>query len=182
MVVYLDDIVVYSSTLEEHVEQLKLVFQKLRENQLFAKLEKCSFAQECIKLLRHVVERGRIRMDLDKVKAIQEWQAPTGISELRSFLSLANYYRRFVEGYSRIATPLTELLKKNNGWVWSENCQRAFDELKRSMSSDPVLALPDVSKPFEVQTDASNFALGGVLLQEGHPVAYESRKLSDAEW
>lgn len=181
VVVYLDDIVVYSSTLEEHLEHLRLVFEKLKENHLYVKKEKCLFAQRSIKFLGHVVEQGHIRMDMDKVKAIQEWKTPTNVSELRSFLGLANYYRRFVEGYSRRAAPLTELLKKGNGWDWTCRCQDAFDDLKRAMMNDPVLALPDVTKPFEVQTDASDFALGGVLLQEGHPVAYESRKLSDAE-
>ena len=115
VVVYLDDIVVFSSSLEEHVQHLKLVFQKLKENQLYAKLEKCSFAQERIKFLGHIVDQGSIRMDQDKVKAIQEWQPPSSVSELRSFLGLANYYRRFVEDYSKIATPLTELLKKSRG-------------------------------------------------------------------
>ena len=145
------------------------------------KREKCAFAQERIKFLGHVVERGHIRMDLGKVRAIQEWKAPSGVRELRSFLGLANYYRRFVEGYSRRATPLTELLKKGVTWNWSDRCQGAFEDLKDAMMRDPVLALPDLTKPFEVQTDASDFALGGVLVQEGHPVAYESRKLSDAE-
>ena len=95
------------------------MFQKLRENQLYVKREKCSFAQESIKFLGHVVERGRIRMDLEKVRAIQEWKAPTNVKELRSFLGLANYYRRFLDGYSRRATPLTELLKKGVGFIQS---------------------------------------------------------------
>lgn len=180
VVVYLDDIVIYSSTLEEHVEHLKKVFAKLREHKLYVKLEKCSFAQERIKFLGHVIEQGRIRMDQDKVKVIEEWQQPSNVSELRSFLGLANYYRRFVKGYSKIASPLTELLKRRAG-SWSEECQRAFMELKEAMSKDPVLALPDIGKPFEIQTDASDFALGGVLLQDGHPIAYESRKLNQAE-
>ena len=181
VVVYLDDIVIYSSSLEDHLEHLKLVFERLRQHQLYVKREKCSFAQESIKFLGHIIERGGIRMDMDKVRAIQEWEAPSKVTELRSFLGLANYYRRFVEGYSRRAAPLTELLKKGVPWKWTEKCQTAFDNLKQAMSGDPVLALPDVSRPFEVQTDASDFALGGVLLQEGHPVAYESHKLSEAE-
>jgi hypothetical protein len=181
VVVYLDDIVIYSSTLEEHVEHLKKVFAKLREHKLFVKLEKCSFAQEKIKFLGHIIQQGCIRMDQDKVKAIEEWQPPSNVSELRSFLGLANYYRRFVKGYSKIASPLTELLKKGRIYNWSEECQRAFMELKEAMSKDPVLALPDIGKPFEIQTDASDYALSGVLLQDGHPIAYESRKLNQAE-
>ncbi|KAJ7947141.1 Retrotransposon protein, putative, Ty3-gypsy subclass [Quillaja saponaria] len=181
VVVYLDDIVIYSSTLEDHKQHLQLVFNRLRENQLFVKREKCSFAQKRIKFLGHIIEEGRVRMDLDKVKAIQEWKTPTSVTELRSFLGLANYYRRFVEGYSRKAAPLTELLKKGTVWHWGEPCQTAFEDMKLAMINDPVLALPDISKPFEVQTDASDYALGGVLLQESHPVAYESHKLSQAE-
>ncbi|KAJ7941085.1 Retrotransposon protein, putative, Ty3-gypsy subclass [Quillaja saponaria] len=156
-------------------------FQQAERNQLFVKREKCSFAQKRIKFLGHIIEEGRVRMDLDKVKAIQEWKTPTSVTELRSFLGLANYYRRFVEGYSRKAAPLTELLKKGTVWHWGEPCQTAFEDMKLAMINDPVLALPDISKPFEVQTDASDYALGGVLLQENHPVAYESHKLSQAE-
>ena len=104
-------------------------------------------------------------MDLEKVRAIQEWKAPTNLKELRSFLGLANYYRRFVEGYSRRAAPLTELLKKGVTWTWTDKCVEAFKSLKDAMMQDPVLALPDVGRPFEVQTDASDYALGGVLVQ-----------------
>ncbi|KAJ7958669.1 Retrotransposon protein, putative, Ty3-gypsy subclass [Quillaja saponaria] len=160
VMVYLDDIVIYSSTLEDHKQHLQLVFNRLRENQLFVKREKCFFTQKRIKFLSHIIEEGRVRMDLDKVKAIQE---------------------RFVEGYSRKAAPLTELLKKGTVWHWGEPCQIAFEDMKLAMINDPILALLDISKLFEVQTDASDYALGGVLLQENHPVAYESHKLSQAE-
>ncbi|KAL5582147.1 hypothetical protein UlMin_014589 [Ulmus minor] len=165
----------------EHKKHLEMVFQKLRENQLYVKREKCAFAQTRINFLGHIIERGQIRMDMKKVRAIQEWKTPANVKELRLFLGLANYYRRFVEEYSKMAAPLTELLKKGVTWEWAIVCEAAFQELKNAMMQDPVLALPDISKPFEVQTDASDFALGGVLLQEGHPVAYESRKLSGAE-
>lgn len=181
VVVYLDDIVVYSRTLEEHVEHLRQVFQVLRDNQLFVKKEKCSFAQKEVPFLGHIVGGGHVRMDPNKVRAIVEWEAPTKVTELRSFLGLANYYRRFVRDYSKITTPLTDLLKKGNRWEWSVKCQDAFDQLKQAITKEPVLALPDYSKPYEVHTDASDFAIGGVLMQEGHPVAFESRKLNDTE-
>ncbi|XP_060673257.1 uncharacterized protein LOC125420382 [Ziziphus jujuba] len=181
VVVYLDDIVIFNPTLEEHVEHIRMVLQRLRENQLFVKKEKCAFGRRKIKFLGHIIEEGKIRMDMEKVKAIQEWKTPANVKELRSFLGLANYYRRFVKGYSKKATPLTELLKKEVPWEWSKECEGAFQDLKEAMMKDPVLALPDITRPFEVQTDASDFALGGVLLQDGHPVAYESRKLSAAE-
>ena len=132
-------------------------------------------------VLGHIIERGRIRMGMGKVKVIKEWQIPKNVKELRSFLGLANYYRRFISGYSKKTTPLTELLKKGVVWNWNKDCEDAFENLKRAVMENPVLTLPDVTKPFEVQTDASDFALGGVLLQEGHPVAFESHKLSEAE-
>ena len=181
VVVYLDDIVVYSTTMAEHEEHLRLVFEKLRQNQLYVKREKCAFGQPTIKFLGHIVEQGCIRMDPDKVKAIQDWKTPASLTELRSFLGLANYYRRFIKGYSEKVLPLTELLKKTTCWKWTTSCQEAFDKVKKLLLEDPVLAMPDMFKPFEVQTDASDFALGGVLMQDNHPIAFESRKLSEAE-
>ncbi|KAL0349659.1 UNVERIFIED_CONTAM: Transposon Tf2-11 polyprotein [Sesamum radiatum] len=120
-------------------------------------------------------------MDPKIVQAIEEWRLPSVVHDLRSFLRLANYYRRFVKGYSEIARPMMDLLKKTETWDWTPQCQVAFDNLKRAMVTDPVLALPDMSKPFTVETDASDFALGGALMQDGHPVAFESRKLKDVE-
>ncbi|XP_043717547.1 uncharacterized protein LOC122665462 [Telopea speciosissima] len=181
VVVYLDDIVVYSNTLEEHVQHLRIVFKVLKDNQLYVKKEKCSFAQEEVMFLGHKIGGGTLRMDESKVQAIQEWEAPTKVTELRSFLGLVNYYRRFIQGYSKRAAPLTDLLKKNKAWEWSDSCQDAFDDLKKAIMEKPVLALPDYGKPFEVHTDASDFAIGGVLMQERHPIAYESRKLNDTE-
>lgn len=117
-------------------------------------------------------------MEHDKVQAINEWSETKDVSELRSFLGLAHDYRRFIRSDSARAVPLTDLLKKRVQWYWSEKCQEAFDDLKRAVTD---LALPDYSKAFELHTDASDFAIGGVLMQEGHPVSYESRKLNDTE-
>ncbi|XP_022864502.1 uncharacterized protein LOC111384459 [Olea europaea var. sylvestris] len=181
VVVYLDDIVIYSNTLEEHVGHLKIIFQVLRENKLYIKKEKCSFAKEEVHFLGHIIRHGHLKMDGAKVKAINEWEPPTKVTELRSFLGLVNYYRRFIKGYSSRAAPLTDLLKKSQRWEWTVKCQRAFDDLKAAVMLEPVLALPDFNKSFEVQTDASDFAIGGVLMQEGHPIAFESRKLNDTE-
>ncbi|KAL9252827.1 Retrovirus-related Pol polyprotein from transposon 17.6-like protein [Drosera capensis] len=181
VVVYFDDIVVYSKALEDHVEHLRQVFQVLRENELYVKREKCSFAQEETTFLGHVVGEGRIMMDKSKVRAIQEWEPPKKVSELRSFLGLMNYYRRFIKGYSSLAAPLTDLLKKNKTWDWDTRCQQAFNALKEAVMEEPVLALPDHTKSYEVQSDTSDFAIGGVLMQDGHPLAYESRKLNDTE-
>ncbi|KAK3017242.1 hypothetical protein RJ639_005530 [Escallonia herrerae] len=120
-------------------------------------------------------------MDEEKVKAIKKWEAPTKVSELRSFLGLANYYWRFIKGYSVKAAPLTNILKKGKAWKWSKRCQTAFEGLKEAVTEKPVLALPDHMKVFELQTNASNFATRGVLMQERHLIAFESRKLNDIE-
>ncbi|GKV41043.1 hypothetical protein SLEP1_g48622 [Rubroshorea leprosula] len=181
VVVYLDDIVVYSETLEEHVQHLRQVFQVLRENELYVKPEKCSFAQQEVMFLGHRVGHGKISMDSAKVHAIQEWEPPSSVPELRSFLGLVNYYRRFIQGYSARATPLTDLLKKKVSWEWTAECQRAFEDLKQVVSQEPMLALPDYGRPFEMHTDASNLAIEGVLMQDGHPIAFESHKLNDTE-
>ncbi|PHT84835.1 hypothetical protein T459_13278 [Capsicum annuum] len=168
-------------SMEEHVRHLQIVFNVLRENELCVKREKCTFAQPKVQFLGHTISQGQIQMDSDKVEAIRDWEVPTKVPELRSFLGLANYYRRFILGYSDIAAPLTDLLKKNRAWEWNSSCQGAFDNLKAAIIKEPVLALPDFTKLFEVQTDASDFAIGGVLMQEGHPIAFESRKLNEAE-
>ncbi|KAL0413750.1 UNVERIFIED_CONTAM: Transposon Tf2-11 polyprotein [Sesamum radiatum] len=120
-------------------------------------------------------------MDPKKVQAIEEWQPPSDVHDLRSFLDLVNYYRYFVKGYFEIARPMTDLLKMTETWNWTPQCQASFDNLKRAMVTNLVLALPDMSKPFVVETDASNFALGGVLMQDCHLVAFESKKLKDVE-
>ncbi|XP_048232892.1 uncharacterized mitochondrial protein AtMg00860-like [Ricinus communis] len=143
VVVYLDDIVVYSNTLKEHVEHLRLVFKALRDNELYVKNEKCSFAQREVAFLGHIVGDGKLRMDGSKVKVIQDWEPPTKVTELRSFLGLVNYYRRFIKGYSSIATPLTDLLKKGRAWDWSTKRQQAFEGLKKAIMEESVLALPD---------------------------------------
>uniref|UniRef100_A0A3Q7I7Z1 Reverse transcriptase domain-containing protein n=1 Tax=Solanum lycopersicum TaxID=4081 RepID=A0A3Q7I7Z1_SOLLC len=161
VVVYLDDIVVYSDNMEDHVEHLCKVFEILRNNELYVKREKCSFAQPIVRFLGHTISHGKIQMDSDKIAAINNWEAPTKVPELRSFLGLANYYRRFIFNYSAIAAPLTDLLKKDRAWNWSAACQTAFERLKLAVTQEPVLALPDFSKPFEVHTDASDFAIGG---------------------
>ncbi|KAE8717725.1 Detected protein of unknown function [Hibiscus syriacus] len=181
MVVYLDDIVVYSNSIGEHADHLRIMFKILRENELYVKKEKCTFATEKVHFLRHVIDHGKLLMDRNKIKAITEWEPPTKVSEMRSFLGLVNYYRRFIQGYSTRASPLTDLLKKGKAWEWSEQCQKAFEDLKAAVSQEPVLALPDFTIPFEVHADVSDFAIGGVLMQEGHPIAFESRKLNDTE-
>ncbi|XP_038979221.1 uncharacterized protein LOC120109561 [Phoenix dactylifera] len=181
VVVYLDDIVVYSPTLDKHLDHLHAVFSCLKKNNLYVKREKCQFCQTEVNFLGHRISNGKISMEPSKVQAVLDWPELTNVAELRSFLGLANYYRRFVRGYSQIACPLTDLLKKGHKWLWTDECSAAFKSLKEAIASEPVLRLPDFSKSFEVHMDASNLALGGVLIQDGHPVAFESRKFNDTE-
>ena len=168
VVVYLDDIVIFSETVEEHKKHLADVFKALRENQLYLKRSKWVFGQSKIPFLGHWVGQGCIRMDPRR-----NWPC----FRRCDFLGLANYYRQFVEGYLKITAPLTNLLKKNRQWNWMNKCREAFYELKCRLASTPVLKLPDFEGLFEVQTDTSNFAIGGVSTQDGHPVTYESCKL-----
>nr|GEU98208.1 hypothetical protein CTI12_AA187700 [Tanacetum cinerariifolium] len=136
---------------------------------------------DAVEFLGHKIKDGGLMMDDTKIKAIQGWEPPTKVTELRSFLGLVNYYRRFIMGYSAIASPLTDLLKKNQAWIWDEECQAAFESLKKAVMEEPVLRLPDVTMPSELHTDAYDFAIGGVLMQDEHPIAFEIRKLNEAE-
>ncbi|XP_070017339.1 uncharacterized mitochondrial protein AtMg00860-like [Nicotiana sylvestris] len=160
VVVYLDDIVIYNNTLEEHMDHLRKVFQVLRENELHIKREKSEFAQSKVHFLGHVIRNGELRMDEAKVRAIQEWEEPIKVTELRYFLSLSNYYRRFISGCSAKTAPLTGLLKKNKPWIWTEHYQKAFEGLKVAVTEEPVLALPDFAKTFDMHTNASDFPIG----------------------
>ena len=182
VVVYIDDILIFSRSHKEHVHHLRLIFEKLRENDFKIKLSKCEFEKNEVKFLGHLVGEHGVKVDPDKTAAVANWSPPTNLTSLRSFLGLAQYFRKFIKDFSRIATPLTNLTKKNVPYNWTPQCQQAFDEIKHALIHPPVLALPDFSKPFEVVCDASVEGLGAVLLQDGRPLAYESRKLSPAEY
>jgi hypothetical protein len=175
--VFIDDILIYSWTIEEHDKHLRLVLQCLRENKLYGKLSKCSFYQSRIHYLRHVISGEGISVDPAKVEAIMEWPTPTNVTKVRSFMGLARYYRRFVEGFSKIANPITKLQKKNKKFVWTEKCAEAFRRLKALLTTTPILKVPDIDADFLVCTDASKEGLGGVLMQDGRVIAYISRKL-----
>jgi hypothetical protein len=163
--------------MEEHDEHLRLVLQCLQGHKLYGKLSKCSFYQPRIHYLGHVISDEGIIMDPAKVEAIMEWPTPTNVTEVRSFMGLAGYYRRFVEGFSRIANPITELQKKNTKFVWTEKCTEAFRRLKELLTIAPILKVTDMDADFLVCTDASKEGLGGVLIQDGRVTAYISRKL-----
>ncbi|XP_016192365.1 uncharacterized protein LOC107633238 [Arachis ipaensis] len=165
MVVFIDDILVYYKTAKEHEEHLRIVLQILKEQKLYAKLSKCEFSKEEVKFLGHVVRKGGIAVDPSKVETVMEWERPTTVTEVRSFLGLAGYYQRFIEGFSWIALPMLKLTRKEVPFVWTSECEESFQTLKQKLTSAPVLILPESHKPFEVYCDTSLKGLGCVLMQ-----------------
>ena len=164
VIVFIDDILVYSRSNQEHEEHLRDVLSILREKKLYAKFSKCEFWLNEVAFLGHVISRKGISVDPRKIGAVVEWEVPTNVTEVRSFLGMAGYYRRFVEGFSRIAQPLTKLTKKNMKFVWGDDCEQSFQELKRRLTSAPILTIPSGSEGFVVYTDASRKGLGCVLM------------------
>jgi hypothetical protein len=181
IVVFIDDILVYSKNEEEHAGHLHVVLQRLREHHLYAKLSKCDFWLKEIKFLGHTISQAGIAVDPDKVQEVMNWKPPTTVRQIRSFLGLAGYYRRFIPDFSRIAKPITELLKKESKFVWGQKCEDAFHALRQHLTTTPVLAQPDSSKPFDVYCDASGTGLGCVLMQDNRVIAYASRALRPHE-
>ncbi|WVZ97730.1 hypothetical protein U9M48_043244 [Paspalum notatum var. saurae] len=181
VVVFIDDILIYSKTEEEHEEHLRLVLQKLREHKLYAKLSKCEFWIDQVPFSGHIVSKGGIMVDPSKVSSVMDWKVPEVVKEVRGFLGLAGYYRRFIESFSKIAKPMTSLLEKGAEFIWNKERQAAFDELKKRLTTAPVLTLPDLTKSFTVYCDASKEGLGCVLMQEGKVIAYASRQLRKHE-
>eukprot|EP00253_Pinus_taeda_P013056 PITA_13056 len=179
--VFLDDILIYSKNREEHEDHLRIVLSCLRERQLYGKLSKCSFFQERIHYLGHIISGEGISVDPKKVKAIMDWPISRNAHEIRSFMGLAGYYRRFVEGFSKIAKLITTLQRKGVRYEWTEECSKAFSELKWLLTSAPILRVPDMDKDFTVCTDASKQGLGAVLMQDRGVIAYASRKLKPHE-
>ncbi|KAL5573844.1 hypothetical protein UlMin_023441 [Ulmus minor] len=142
VVIFIDDILIYSKTREDHEAHLELVLQRLKEHQLYAKFQKCEFWIEQVTFLGHVISKDGVSVDPSKVEAVSNWPRPTTVTEIRGFLGMAGYYRRFVEGFSRIAGPLTMLTRKNVRFIWTEDCEKSFQELKKRLTIAPVLAIP----------------------------------------
>ena len=181
VVVFIDDILIYSKSQEEHAMHLRMVLQRLREHRLYAKFSKCAFWIERVDFLGHVISRDGLAVDPHKISAITEWRAPTSVTEVRSFLGLAGYYRRFVKDFSRLSLPLTQLLQKGVKYEWTPERECSFEELKRRLVTAPILAMPISGMEYTVYTDASHFGLGCVLMQDGHVIAYASRQLRNHE-
>ena len=177
VIVLIDDILIYSGSGEEHVEHLRIILQTLREHRLYAKLSKCQFWLDSVAFLGHIISAEGVSVDPQKVEAIMNWKPPTSVTEIRSFLGLAGFYRKFVEGFLKIAAPLTRLTRKEELILWSEACQRSFDELKRRLTSAPVLTLPSGQDGFVVYYDASRQGLGCVLMQNDKVIAYAFMQL-----
>ena len=175
--VFFDDILIYSHTLEDHVKHLKEVFQLLKNDSWNIKKSKCSFAQRQLSYLGYIISEQGIATEPEKIHKIQNWPVPLSVKDLRRFLGLAGYYRKFILHYGIIAKPLTQLLRKNTPFMWTSVCDEAFKVLKQCLVSAPVLALPNFQKPFVIETDASEIGIGAILQQEGHPLAYISKAL-----
>ena len=183
--VYIDDVIVFAPSLDEHLSRLQLVFDRLRQANLKLKPSKCYFAKASVNFLGFVVSAAGISPDPEKISAVKSFPTPKSVKDIRSFLGLANYYRRFVHNFAKIASPLNRLTRKDVPFVWTPECEGAFLELKRCLCSPPILAYPDFSQPFHLDTDASNSALGYILGQSINGqecvIAYGGRELSHAE-
>jgi hypothetical protein len=164
VLVFIDDILIYSNNREEHEGHLRLVLQVLREHQLYAKFNKCDFFQKQIHYLGHVMFEERVVVDPDKIMSIMEWPTPKDVSDIRSFMGLAGYYRIFIKGFSKIGCPITTLQKKGKKFLWKKQCEERFQTLKHLLNHAPMLKITDTEDDFLVCTDACKEGLGGVLM------------------
>ncbi|KAL8154567.1 hypothetical protein AgCh_000077 [Apium graveolens] len=179
VIVFIDDILIYSRTEIEHAEHLRITLGILREEQLYAKFSKCEFWRNEVQFLGHVINKEGVLVDPSKIEAVSNWERPTTPTEVRSFIGLAGYYRRFVQDFAKIAAPLTRLTRKTEKFEWKEKCENSFQELKKRLITAPVLALPDRKGDFVIYSDASHKGLGCVLMQHDKVIAYASRQLKE---
>ena len=186
LVIYIDNIWILDNDIERLRTETREVLQRLRQHGIACKPEKCKFEQTRIECLGTIIEGGKASMDPIKVEGVQNWPIPHTVKDVQSFLGFANFYRRFIKSFSEIARPLHELMRKGEQWNWNEERQQAFDALKGAFTKGPILIAPDTAKPFRLETDASNYATGAILSQQGedekwHPVGYFSKGLNEAE-
>jgi len=176
VLVFFDDILIYSRSKELHLEHVKTVLQTMRDNTLLAKKSKCAFGIAKVEYLGHYISGKGVETDPRKIAAITTWPTPQCQRDIRSFLGLTGYYRRFVKGYASIGKPLTDLLKKD-GFKWGNEAEKSFQALKQAMTTTLVLAMPNFEVPFEIENDASSQGIGAVLQQNKHPIAFINRTL-----
>ncbi|KAI3505152.1 hypothetical protein L1887_27074 [Cichorium endivia] len=181
VIVFIDDILIYSKNKEEHEKHLHEILELLRREKLYAKFSKCEFWLSEVQFLGHMICKDGVKVDPSKVEAVMNWEVPKSPTEIRSFLGLAGYYRRFIQDFSKIASPLTALTRKNVKFLWAELHTKAFETLRQKLCEAPVLTLPEGSEDFVVYSDASKYGLGCVLMQRGKVIAYASRQLKDHE-
>jgi len=188
VVVYLDDILIFTKTKEEHEQAVRRVLQVLKENKLFLRPEKCEFCKQWIEYLGLIILENEVSMDPVKVAEVQEWPTPKNKTDIQAFLGFVNFYRRFVRDFSAKAQPLFDLTCSEQVWTWGGKEQMAFKDLKTAVTTAPVLASPQELDPFRIEADSSDFATGAVLSQQSttdgkwHPVAFYSKSLSSMEW
>ena len=186
LVIYIDDICIFSRTLDEHLTHIEMVMHKLEKANIKINQDKCKWIAEKVKLLGHIVSGTGIEMNPEKTKCINDRKAPSNVKEVQQFLGICNYYRKFIKGFAEIAVPLYNLLKIENKWNWTDECQKAFETLKVKLTSYPVLRQPDMGRMFSIFTDASIDAVGAVLSQTDddgneYVVAYASKTFKSHE-
>lgn len=174
VIIFFDDILIYSKSFSKHLDHLKLAFQTLRDHSFFLKLSKCSLATQQVKYLGHIISKCGVELVPAKVEVVLQWSIPQSIRDLRGFLGLSGFYRHFIQDYATLAAPLMDLLTKDS-FQWSSTDDQAFIRLKEALCKAPILGLPDFSLPFVVETDASGISMGVILSQQHHPIAYFSK-------
>jgi len=184
---FVDNVLVRTETKKGHDEIVEKILRRLEENDLYIKPEKCVWKARKIGFLGVVIGPNGIEMEAEKVDGVLSWPQPKNVKDVRKFLGLANYYRRFIKDFTQVARPMNVLMRKDEKWWWEEMQQKAFDKLKRIFTSKPVLVVPDLDKEFRVEANASNYATGGVLSmkcsdEKWRPIAFISKSLSDTEW
>jgi hypothetical protein len=180
LLVFFDDLLIYNKTWEEHLKHVDEILSIMEKQSLYAKESKCEIGMTKVLYLGHIIGAKGVQVHQEKIQAIIDWPTPKTLTELKSFLGICNYYRKFVKGFSQLCAPLTDLTRKG-AFEWSDEAQSTFDKMKKVMSTCPVLSLPDFSQPFILECDASGEGVGAVLMQNRHPIAYESRKLRGPE-
>jgi len=178
ILVFFDDILIYSNSWDSHLHHIETTLKILTAHQLYANISKCEFGLTEIGYLGHIISSKRVRVDPQKITAIVQWPVPTSITAVRGFLGLTGYYRCFIQNYAHLASPLSNLLKKDvTTFIWPKPAHDAFLSLKDKLTSAPILQLPDFTKEFEIATDASGSTIGAVLTQSRYPIAYHSQRL-----